>query len=126
MNFLSETMNTLTALGIGVEDVSWVGSRDGGLSISWEAFAPIADFDYTASGEDGEMIATDLVIVGTVNGEPFWISREYEVGEAEISQWWARQINDDPHPQVSPDTVGFDQLLNPPGQYLPLAEINSL
>ena len=80
MNLLNETLRALEAHNISAEDVLWVGSMDGKMVISWEAFELIAGKTNYDSGYGGQEIASDLVVVG----KDWWLER----GEYDGSEWW--------------------------------------
>lgn len=80
MNLLKETIDKIERSGFSVEDVEWVGSKDGLYSIAWNYFVSIADVEYdNRYGVVG--IAEDLVVVG--NG--WWLER----GEYDGAEWWS-------------------------------------
>lgn len=79
-NLLQETQEDITRNHKSVEDVQWVGSKDGEYSISWEQFAALArDITYD-SGFGGNEIVDDLVVVGS----DWWLERH----EYDGSEWW--------------------------------------
>ena len=61
-NLLEETTNVISSIGRKIEDISWVGSRDGEYTIDWIKFKEIANKEYD-SGYGAPEVAQDLVIV---------------------------------------------------------------
>jgi hypothetical protein len=78
-NFLAETKEILSEYGKTEQEVWWVGSKDGSLSIDWPHFVTQADFEYD-SGYGLQEIASDLVVVGA----DWWMERREYNG----SEWW--------------------------------------
>lgn len=79
MNLLEETKNDIELEGHTVDDVIWVGSKDGTLAITWAQFEQLANFEYD-DGFGSEEIAKDLVVVG----DNWWLERHDYDG----SEWW--------------------------------------
>lgn len=77
MNLLKETIAVLANHAKGPKDVLWVGSYNGLISGTWDAFAAVADVEYD-SGFGSQQIASDLTVVG----DGWWIIRhEYDGSE---------------------------------------------
>lgn len=80
MNLLEETLDTLKENGKKVEDISWIGSRDGKTIIEVDTFLLKASFEYD-DDYGSQIIPQDLVIVGN----NWWLDRR----EYDGSEWWA-------------------------------------
>jgi len=77
MNLLQETLTEIAERGHSVDDVIYVGSRDG-YSCSWEQFTELADREYD-SGYGSQEVAADLEIHFT---DGSWLERwEYDGSE---------------------------------------------
>lgn len=75
MNLLKETQGVLVANNKSMDDVVWVGSRDGYITL--ETFVDLANSEYS-SGFGAQEVASDLIIVG----ENWWMTRiEYDGSE---------------------------------------------
>jgi len=80
-NLLKETIEFINDIDKIIEDISWIGSRDGQYAITWDEFKEIADIEYN-SGFGAQEIAQDLVIV-------FKDNTHCDRGEYDGSEWWA-------------------------------------
>ena len=80
-NLLTETKDTMSAVGLTPEDITFIGSRSSGHSCTWEQFCALADREYN-NGFGGQEVADDLEIIFT-NGARMWR------GEYDGSEWWA-------------------------------------
>lgn len=76
-NLLKETIKDLTEHGKTLEDIIWIGSSDGYITL--ETFKKLADIEYNA-GYGAAEVAVDLVIIG----ENWYMTR----GEYDGSEWW--------------------------------------
>ena len=76
-NLLKETKDVLSGFGKTPNDIEWIGSEDGYITL--ETFKRLADTNYD-SGFGGAEVATDLIIVG----KDFYMTR----GEYDGSEWW--------------------------------------
>ncbi len=97
LNFLTETIGTLTSQNLGPNDVRWVGTRNGLFVVTWEEFAKFADVEYD-DGFGGEEIPLELVVVG----DDWWLERH----EYDGSEWWEFKTK----PTVSSDPKPFTLL----------------
>src|SRR5258708_35603008 len=79
-NLLQETQDDIANHEKSVQDVQWVGSKDGEYSISWEQFTALARNTRYDSGYGGNQIVEDLVVVGA----DWWLERH----EYDGSEWW--------------------------------------
>lgn len=61
MNLLAETRAAIAESGHTVEDITFIGSRNGEYACTWDEFGKIADVVYDA-GYGWQEVATDLVI----------------------------------------------------------------
>lgn len=96
-NLLVETIEELNDAGHSVDEVNWVGSRDGRYVCSWADFAKIADLNYD-DGFGAAEIAEDLVVVGS----DFWLERhEYDGAEG----WEYKQLPTVSEFQIKPLTT---------------------
>lgn len=112
-NFFAETQAALVQHQLSEADVSWVGSADGQLTISWQEFKTIAEtFNLTNAMWGGDYVAVDLVVVG--------------------SDWWLERVSDEQNwpywrlcrkPQQSPMAKKFTRI-NSDSSYDSLAELN--
>ena len=74
-NLLEETIDSLKLYGKSIRDVKWVGTRAD--SMSWEAFADVANKDYD-NGYGTNYVCLDLMVVG----DNWWLERfEYDGSE---------------------------------------------
>lgn len=79
-NLLTETIEILKENGKNMNDVLWVGSKDGKYKIDAEKFSKILNINYQTKHNYVE-IADDLVIVG----DGWWLERHnYD----DINEWW--------------------------------------
>lgn len=76
-NLLNETIEVLEKYGKTLEDVVWIGSKDGYITL--ETFKKLADIEYD-NGFGAAEVAQDLIIVG----KDFYMTR----GEYDGSEWW--------------------------------------
>lgn len=76
-NLLKETKEVLKERGKTLEDIEWIGSKDGYIAL--ETFTKLADVQYD-SGYGAAEVAQDLTIVG----KDFYMTR----GEYDGSEWW--------------------------------------
>lgn len=79
-NLLDETKAVISDCGYSIDDVRFVGSRDGELGIPWSQAEKVLDIDYD-NGYGSREIAADLVVVFTDGG---FLRRE----EYDGSEWW--------------------------------------
>jgi len=78
-NLLQEVLGVFRANDKAPADVRWIGSANGALAISWDAFERIADREYDRGFGHCE-VAPDLVIVG----DDWWMERKEYAGR----EWW--------------------------------------
>jgi len=81
MTLLNETVDKINQSGLDLDDIIFIGSKDGKYSCNWLEFETLADRDYD-SGYGGQEVASDLIIAfkcGTV------MSRT----EYDGSEWWS-------------------------------------
>lgn len=79
-NFLQETKNVIRDSGHTVDDVMFIGSRDGEYRLKFDEFSKLADFEYD-SGYGGQVIALDMIV--------YFYDKSYIVrGEYDGSEWW--------------------------------------
>ena len=109
-NLLEETKQVLENHEKKPEDVSWIGSSDGELAISWAEFEKIANIDYD-SGFGAQEIAEDLVVV-------FKDGNYMDRGEYDGSEWW----NFNSTPTKKSDAKPFTNVGGPQDT---LAELNN-
>lgn len=76
-NLLKETKGILKEYGKTLNDIEWIGSEDGYITL--ETFKVLADVSYD-SGYGAAEVAQDLIIVG----KDFYMTR----GEYDGSEWW--------------------------------------
>jgi hypothetical protein len=81
MNLLEETKGDLEENGKSLEDVRWIGSKDGEYAMTVEEFVEIAGRTVYHEGYGSAEVATDLVVVG----DDWWLER----GEYDGSEWWS-------------------------------------
>ena len=80
MNFKRETLKAIKESGHKLEDVMFVGSKDGKYRMNIEKFKQVSNFEYD-SGFGAAAIATDLII--------YFKDKSYIVrGEYDGSEWW--------------------------------------
>lgn len=79
-NLLEDTREELHENNKKEKEVLWVGSYDGGYSITWELFQGIAKNINYRSEFHAAFIPSDLVVVG----DGWWLER----GEWEGSEYW--------------------------------------
>ena len=97
MNLLEETKLNLEDNEKSIEDVKWVGSKDGSLAIDWGEFEKISNFNYD-DGYGSPEIPLDFVIVG----KDWWLER-YEYDGAE--SWEFKQL-----PLLHPNARYFSKI----------------
>ena len=97
MHLITETIRCLEYNNKTVNDVCWVGSQDGTLAITFQEFEKISSFEYN-SGFGGQVIASDLVVVG----KDWWLERH----EYDGSEWWEFKES----PVKSMNAVGFNKV----------------
>jgi len=99
INFLKETIETLTDNGKTPEDVLWCGYTAG--YFTWEEFKEKADFKYS-NGFGGEEIDLDLLVVG----KDFWLERH----EYDGSEWWEfKSLPVKPATKALPKVLGYEE-----------------
>lgn len=76
-NLLKETISILKEHGRTFDDINWIGSEDGYISL--ETFKKLANVEYD-DDFGGQEVASDLIIVG----DNFYMTR----GEYDGSEWW--------------------------------------
>ena len=77
---VEETLETLKEHGVSVDDIEWVGSKDGLYAMPWGDFEKqFKDLIYDC-GYGGQEIAKDLIVVGT----DWWLERH----EYDGAEWW--------------------------------------
>jgi hypothetical protein len=79
INLLEETIANINGSDHSVEDVDWIGSRDGEYAMSWAEFEKIADFEYN-DGYGAAEIAVDLVVV--FKDGSYMVRQEYDGSES--------------------------------------------
>lgn len=79
-NFIDETLKEIAQIGKKEIDISWVGSKDGTLVMSWETFKKKFRNVCYDSGFGAQKIADDLVVVFC---DSSWLERhEYDGAES--------------------------------------------
>lgn len=107
-DFLAETIAALEYAGKYPSDVRWVGSRDGKLALSWQAFELIAKGVEYDSGFGSQKIASDLVVVGA----DWWLDR-HEYDGAECWQFHVKPLKGElarPFHKVKVNGGGWESL----------------
>jgi hypothetical protein len=79
-NFLKETQKAIKNSGHSIDDVVFVGSRNGEYRLTWSEFVKMADFEYNL-GYGAQHIATDLIVY-FADGDHMWR------GEYDGLEWW--------------------------------------
>ena len=77
LTLLEETRHDMKTNNVDESQVAWVGGSE--QWFTWDEFCSIANVDYD-SGFGGQVVATDLIVVG--NG--WWLERH----EYDGSEWW--------------------------------------
>lgn len=77
INFLKETMKSLTKNGKTSQDVNWVGFKD--KKMTWDNFVLISNFEYD-NGLGLALIPENLLVVG----KDWWLERH----EYDGYEWW--------------------------------------
>lgn len=80
MNLLEETIEKIKEAGLNIEDIIFIGSKDGRYRCTWEEFLVLANREYD-EGYGSNEVASDLIILFKDN------SRMYR-GEYDGSEWW--------------------------------------
>lgn len=80
MNLLKETLRDIAEKGNTIDDIVFIGSKDGRYGCSWQEFEVLADFDYN-NGFGAAHVASDLIIVFK-DASTMW---RYEYDGCE---WW--------------------------------------
>ncbi len=62
MNLLKETINDIERAKLKIEDITFIGSKDGKYRCTWNEFESLANIEYY-DGFGGQEIANDLTIV---------------------------------------------------------------
>ena len=76
-----ETVEVLAACKKTGEDVRWVGSADGKMSITWEEFELLSrEIEYSPYVYESPQVVWDLVVVG----DGWWLKR---TGEEFTDRW---------------------------------------
>ena len=78
-NFLAITIKSIEDNHHTVDEVYWVGTKDGKYGLHWLDFTLLANFDYD-SGYGVPFIPMNLVVVG----KDWWLERH----EYDGSEWW--------------------------------------
>lgn len=80
-NLLEETLERMKGVGLGPEDIVFIGSADNEYSMSgWREFEALADVEYN-SGYGAPEVATDLEI--RFQDGTYFVRAEYDG-----SEWW--------------------------------------
>lgn len=79
-NFRAETEDAIKDSGHTLDDIVFIGSKDGEYSCNWPEFRTLADREYD-SGFGASEVATDLIIAFS-DGSTMWR------GEYDGSEWW--------------------------------------
>jgi len=79
-NLLEETLETLREIGKSVEDIDWIGTKDGKYVCTWEEFKEMADVEYDAGYGSVEVLPDSVVVFK----DGSWLER----AEYDGSEWW--------------------------------------
>ena len=91
-NLLEETLERMKGVGLGPEDIVFIGSADNEYSMSgWREFEALADVEYD-DGYGAPEVATDLEI-------RFQDGTHFVRAEYDGSEWWEAVI-----PRVNPES----------------------
>ena len=91
-NLLEETLERMKGVGLGPEDIVFIGSADNEYSMSgWREFKALADVEYD-DGYGAPKVATDLEI-------RFQDGTRFVRAEYDGSEWWDAVI-----PRVNPES----------------------
>ena len=91
-NLLEETLERMKEVGLGPEDIVFIGSADNEYSMSgWREFEALADVEYY-DGFGAPEVATDLEI--RFQDGTYFVRAEYDG-----SEWWDAVI-----PRVNPES----------------------
>lgn len=80
INLLTETLRKIDNSNLSVNDIVYIGTRDGKYSCSWEEFKDLSDKSYD-NGYGGAEVNPALIIV-------FKGREELHRGEYDGSEWW--------------------------------------
>lgn len=80
MNFLDETKDAIKETNHRIEDIMFIGSKDGKYRINWEKFKTISDFNYDNGCGSAEI--PDNLIIYFKDGT-YLFRNEYDG-----SEWW--------------------------------------
>ena len=79
-NLLQETIGAIQDSGHTIEDIIFIGSRNGEYSMTWDEFINVANVEYDA-GYGSSEVATDLIVKFS---DSIYMTR----GEYDGSEWW--------------------------------------